>query len=467
MNSRDAVTPHSAPQETDVIVVGAGLAGLMAAAVVARAGRSVQIVEQAGHAGGRAATNQIKNVQFNLGAHALYAGGHACRLLREMQIPFAGHFPSQGRPLLLQRDTSYRLPTNLLALFSSQLLTFSEKRRMTRFFVTIKNVDARQLDGTTTRAWIEQAFGRGNLASFIASLVRVATYVDDVDRLSAGAAIDQLRLALTGNVLYLDGGWQTIVAGLRQTAIENGATLRTSSRADSTDTTPDGLLVRLSGGETIRGRTVILAVEPDAACRLLDRSADSFLVRWMAQRVAVSAACLDVALDRLPRPRDRFALGLDRPMYYSVHSAAARLGPDGVHVLHLMKYLRHDRDEAPEAVGAELESFLDQLQPGWRSHVVARRLLPRMIVSHAIPLASDGGLAGRPSVNSAEIRNVFLAGDWVGTEGMLADASAASAVSAAQQALESLRSHNRSSGDNISTNSGSVDDRESVLYGRA
>jgi phytoene dehydrogenase-like protein len=443
----------------------------MAAAVVARAGRSVQIVEQAGHAGGRAATNHIQNVQFNLGAHALYAGGHACRLLREMQIPISGHFPRQGRPLLVQRNSCYRLPMNLLTLFSSRLLTFAEKRRMTRFFVTIKHLDARKLDRTTTCVWIEQAFGRGNLASFIAALVRVATYVDDIDRLSAGAAIDQLRLALSGNVLYLDGGWQTIVAGLRQAAVEKGATLRTSSRADSINSAPDGVLVRLSGGETIHGRAVILSVEPDVACRLLDRSADSFLARWMARRAAVPAACLDVALDRLPHPHDRFALGLDRPMYYSVHSAAARLGPDGVHVLHLMKYLRDDRAETPEAVGAELESFLDQLQPGWRSHLVARRLLPRMIVTHAIPLASDGGLAGRPSITSAEIPNVFLAGDWVGSEGMLADAAAASAVSAAQQALESLqvrsKSTNIGSGANGSITDSSTDDRESVLYGRA
>ena len=41
-----------AVQSADVIVVGGGLAGLSAAALVARAGRSVIVVEQAGHLGG-------------------------------------------------------------------------------------------------------------------------------------------------------------------------------------------------------------------------------------------------------------------------------------------------------------------------------------------------------------------------------------------------------------------------------
>ena len=86
----------------------------------------------------------------------------------------------------------------------------------------------------------------------------------------------------------------------------------------------------------------------------------------------------------------------------------------------------------------ELEGCLDRLQPGWRSHILTRRFLPSMTVSYSLPLASENGLAGRPGVTSAGQPNIFLAGDWVGPEGQLADASAASARAAAQRALSIL-----------------------------
>jgi hypothetical protein len=43
----------------------------------------------------------------------------------------------------------------------------------------------------------------------------------------------------------------------------------------------------------------------------------------------VRAACLDVALGAVPCPRNRFVMGLDAPLYYSLHSAVARLAPEG------------------------------------------------------------------------------------------------------------------------------------------
>ena len=98
-----------------------------------------------------------------------------------------------------------------------------------------------------------------------------------------------------------------------------------------------------------------------------------------------------------------------------------------------------DRSEsAPEATRAELEQFLDRLQPGWQTHVVTRRFLPGMTVASSLPRAEEGGLQGRPDIAVPGLSNVFLAGDWVGGEGMLADASAASASEAAGRVLAVL-----------------------------
>src|SRR5258707_1112299 len=81
---------------------------------------------------------------------------------------------------------------------------------------------------------------------------------------------------------------------------------------------------------------------------------------------------------RGPAPHRLFALGIDRPLYYSVPSAYAQLTPSGGALIHVAKY---GGDSSAEP---ELEGLLDEMQPGWRDVVVHRRFLPAMVVSNAI-----------------------------------------------------------------------------------
>jgi phytoene dehydrogenase-like protein len=424
--------PHPS---TDLIVVGGGLAGLTAAALVARAGRSVTLLEQATSIGGRAATQVRQGVHFNLGAHALYRRGPAFRIFTELGVPFTGRFPSTGQALVLHGNKPYRLPQGPVSLFLSRLLTLREKWRMAGLLAGFQRLDATQFDRVPVSAWVQKIAGTGRLADFLHALLRLSTYVNDPERMSAGAAIHQLQMALSGNVLYLDNGWQSLVDGLRAKAVEHRAEIRTGAQVRSVGSSGDDVAVRLAGGEELRGRSVVLAVPPNDVRELLGDSAGGELASRLAQCALVRAACLDLALTRLPRPACRFALGLDQPLYYSVHSAAAKLAPDGVAVVHLMKYLGDDRSPA-EVVEAELETFLDRVQPGWRELVLTRRFLPAMTVAQDLPRAANGSLSGRISVTGGE--NIFLAGDWVGAEGMLADASAASAAEAARCVLARL-----------------------------
>jgi hypothetical protein len=54
----------------------------------------------------------------------------------------------------------------------------------------------------------------------------------------------------------------------------------------------------------------------------------------------------------------------------------------------------------------------------------------------ALPTAVSGGFAGRPGPREPRIDGFYVAGDWVGPEGFLADASLASARTAAELALK-------------------------------
>ena len=57
-------------QRQDSVVVGGGLAGLVSALVLARAGRSVTLIEAAEDIGGRARCQEHQGLIFNLGPGA-------------------------------------------------------------------------------------------------------------------------------------------------------------------------------------------------------------------------------------------------------------------------------------------------------------------------------------------------------------------------------------------------------------
>ena len=76
-----------------VVVVGGGLAGLVAATSVARTGRSTVLFEKAREPGGRARTQIEAGFRWNLGPHALYAGGAAARVFRDLKVSFVGAKP--------------------------------------------------------------------------------------------------------------------------------------------------------------------------------------------------------------------------------------------------------------------------------------------------------------------------------------------------------------------------------------
>jgi phytoene dehydrogenase-like protein len=233
-------------------------------------------------------------------------------------------------------------------------------------------------------------------------LVRVSTYSADLRQLSAGAALDQFRLATRQGVLYLDGGWQTLIAGLVERAQSLGVEIRCGQTVDSLG--------------TIEADGIVLAVSPASVERISG-------CKLPALR-PVRMACLDLGLRKLPDGSAHIVFGLDQPLYLSAHSVVAKLAPAGAAVVQVGKYLGAAEPDA-RADREELEQFADRAMPGWRRQAEVVRFLPNMTVTPAA-----AGPRGRPGVDALGLDGVAIAGDWVGSEGMLADAAVASALSA-------------------------------------
>jgi phytoene dehydrogenase-like protein len=421
---------------TDVAVVGGGLAGLTAAAYLARAGVDVTLFERASAVGGRAATHVTGGYHFNLGPHALYRKAEGSEVLRELEVSYTGGVPGASGGFAVRAGVKHALPGGFMSLLTTGLLGARAKIETARLLASIGQIDAAAAAGQTVRQWLDASIRAPEVRELVQALFRLTTYANEPHRQSAGSAIAQLQEALSGNVMYLDGGWQTLIEGLRRRALEKGAKIVTGRRVDAVEQSGAGAALRFGDGTALRAGVVVLAVAPAEAAAMAPGSRQ--LAAWAREAVAVRAACLEVALRTLPQPRATFALGIDEPLYLSVHSAVARLAPDGGALIHTAKYLPAGEADA-RADETQLEGLLDLVQPGWRDVVVERRFLPRMIVFNALPTAAQGGIAGRPGPAIADFTNLYVAGDWVGQRGMLADASLASARATAAAILERRR----------------------------
>ncbi len=290
------------------------------------------------------------------------------------------------------------MPATLGSLLTTGLTGWSGKLQGAKVFARLGSIDTAALAGVTWSEWAREAVPDAGMRAALEMFVRVSTYAYAPAIVSAGATLDQLRLAQRPGVEYVDGGWGTLVAGAAGVARAAGVEVQSRARVLGATREGDGWRVTRQDAEDVTCRVLVLATGPATARSIVSSRA---LATAADRAVPAKAACLDVALSSLPDERATFALGVDQPLYLSVHSRTARVAPEGAALVSTMKYLPAGEPSDAARDRLELEAWLDRLQPGWRERLVTQRFLPAMVATHAVVTAAGGGRAGRPGDRGA------------------------------------------------------------------
>jgi phytoene dehydrogenase-like protein len=424
--------------DSDVVVVGGGLAGMAGAALAARAGARTVLVE-AHEPGGRARTDDHHGYRLNQGAHALSLAGAARRTLRALGVDPPGAPPAAGGLTIWRNGRAHPAPGALGVLRTTALGT-GAKVELGRRLAGLVRLDPATVADRSLAEWMDDGRMSADLRPVWELLTRTATYADAPDLISADAALGQLRVGWRG-VRYLDGGWQRMVDALRERLTAAGGTVLTGAGAGHVGADGDRWIVTAGDRELVAGAVILAAGGPAAAASLLDGPAP-----WGPLGPEVTASCLDLGLPEGVPPRHAVLFSADDPLYLSTHTPpAAGLAPPGHRLVSLIRYLRSGEPAEPGALRAQLWDHAGRagITP---DDTDMHRHLHRMTVYANLPTPATGGLAGRPPVAVPGRDGLFVAGDWVGPEGLLADAAVASAAEAARLATARVLGAARAAG---------------------
>jgi carotenoid phi-ring synthase / carotenoid chi-ring synthase len=462
--------PRDAPPGTEAVVVGAGVAGVSAAVVLAERGVRVTLLESAPTLGGRLGawphtlpdgTEQVVEHGF----HAFFRHYYTWRAVLRRIDPELGFLrPVDGYPVISRSWPPEDLtglpaapPLNLLALFArspslglrdllgsdrklaTQLLAYDPERTTARFDeVPAAEFLAALRMSDRAQAMLFEAFAR----SFFARPAE----------LSAGELIAMFHYYFLGNpegigfdapdTDYLSSIWDPFARFLDA----RGTTVRTGSAARSI--TPDASTrwrIELGAGRPLCTRHLVLALDPGGLRAVLAASPELVAAApQLAGQVEALALAPPFAVTRLWLDRD---VAPERPTFNAVsreptldsvtvysrleRPSAHWAGRTGGSVVELHSYAcdAPDADTATTRMRAELAAL-------WPETASARVVHVQQRMEATAPSFPPGSAGTRPPVLGAA-PGLRLAGDFVRTPFLtgLMERAAASGVLAANDVL--------------------------------
>ncbi len=357
--------------DADVVIVGAGLAGLAAALELDAAGRSVLVLEASDRPGGRVRSDLVDGFRLDRGFQILLTGypelrrlfGDDLRGLDLRRFGPGAYVQADGARHLVADP--FRRPSTAWSALRAPVGTLADKLHLVRLVAEVRRGRPRDLlrlpDVTTEQRLRDAGFSEQMLRRLWRPLVG-GIELDPTLSVSRRRFDVVLRMLATSDAAVPAAGMGRIPDALAHRLPPGAVRYRTPVAA------LDGTAAVLDDGTRVEGRALVVATEGPAAARLLDRPD-------VPDPGSLAAACLWFAPAEPPLPAPYLLLAGDDP------GPVRNLAPMSVVAPEYAPIGRHLVAAAvpgPDALGAHLEVDVRRQLTGWFGPVVDRWELLRV-----------------------------------------------------------------------------------------
>ena len=254
----------------DVLVVGAGVAGLVCASDLRRAGLDVSVVEASDGVGGRVRTDELDGFRLDRGFQILLTGYPQVKQRIDVDRLELGRFVPGAVVRTPQGDSRLSnplaRPQDLLSTLTSPVASLRDKLRVAALVLDVTATPAHELLRRPDMATGERLARAGFSRTFVDRFWR--PFFSGI-QLDPGLEVSSRRFDITLRMLVLGGtglpraGIGAIPAQLAEALPAEVVRLRSPVRAAAPGR------VTLESGERVAARAVVVATDGPAAHRLL------------------------------------------------------------------------------------------------------------------------------------------------------------------------------------------------------
>ncbi len=425
----------------DAVIIGAGYAGMSAAALLSHAGRKVVVLEESEIIGGRARSFRDEEGyirEYGAHSHRLAHKGIANEVFKRLgeEIDF---LPESKDGKLIFRGRLWERPEGPIGFLKTPMLSIRARLVLLALFAKIKKTNPADWYHRTLLDFYKTSFHNREVEAFLPFL-GMTIMCPDPDKVSAGEVIDFLKRVLAAGVGVGEprGGSAEIFQALSRHIVREGE-IHLHEKAEK-------IIIengRVMGVETARAiysaPVVIFAARLPLAFDLLDHALLPVAVAKYAKNIEHSSGLVIDFITNRPITGIRAGiLGVDVPIWARFQSSAdPSFTPDGRYLSSWGIMLPwHFDGDARVAVEAEqrMKSVISAVFPDFLPAVVEERKIVAAVMNGNV-LTPAQSKPNRPDVDCSEIQGLYFIGDTVRGDGCSGDISFSSAMKAVDKIL--------------------------------
>jgi oxygen-dependent protoporphyrinogen oxidase len=405
----------------DVVVVGAGPAGLAAALALRDRGATVVVLDREARAGGRSRTEPIGEWRFDSGAEFLASFyERTLALIRRLDLDRELVTMPVAATVVLRDGARAVLPATPFELMRTPLLSRRSKRRLVLLGLDLLRwrrvlrwralERAAFLDEHSAAQWFEKRIGRDYVENVLRPTLE-SLVLSPVEETSCVVPLAQANEARGARLLCPVGGLGELWAEVGRRVQFRGPHAVAEVRSAK-----EGVRVRLESGVAIQAHAAVVAVPGPTAARLVDDAVPEKGVAAAARYSPVVKLhlCLD---EPVPEARPLCPAGPGRNALAGIGILEAKKtgqvpeGRGGLNVCASPALAAHLLDETDEVVRTRLWGEAEALL-GWRLPPVSGEAIVRM--REGVPLFHVGWLKRLEELRwRLRPSSIALAGDYL------------------------------------------------------